>query len=96
MNYVTLVSKVDISYVVNMLARFSNNPSELHWRAVKHVMKYLKSTSVISLTYNEGTNDELVGYSNSDYASDLTKRKSTSGYVFMLNGRPIAWLSSLQ
>lgn len=96
LNYVALISRPDISYAVNILARFSNSPSELHWKAVKHVMRYLKSTIKFSLCYSGKAEDELVGYCDSDYAGDLAERKSTSGYIFMLHGGPIAWSSSLQ
>lgn len=59
-------------------------------------MKYLKGTIGFLLCYNGKTEDGLVGYCDSDYAGDLMKGKSTSGYIFMLYGGPIAWSSSLQ
>lgn len=96
LNYIAQISRPDISYVVSNLARFSNNPSELHWRAAKHLMKYLKGTISLSLCYNGERQDKLVGYCDSDYAGDLEARKSTSGYIFMLHEGPIAWSSSLQ
>ncbi|WP_176691529.1 Ty1/Copia family ribonuclease HI, partial [Enterobacter cloacae complex sp. GF14B] len=36
------------------------------------------------------------GYTDSDYAGDLDKRRSTSGYVFTLVGGAISWRSRLQ
>ena len=30
-------------------------------------------------------NGELMAYTDSDYAGDINDRKSTSGYVFLLN-----------
>lgn len=38
----------------------------------------------------------MIGYYDSDYASELKERRSTSGYVFLLHGGPIAWSSKLQ
>ena len=38
----------------------------------------------------------MVGYADSDYAGDLTSRRSTSGYVFMLAGGAISWMSKRQ
>lgn len=84
LNYIAQISRPDISFVVSSLARFSNNPSEIHWRAAKHVMKYLKGTIGLSLCYNEETQDKVVGYSDSDYAGNPIARRSTSGYIFML------------
>lgn len=40
--------------------------------------------------------ESLIGYSDSDFAGDLDTRKSTSGYIFMLNGGPISWSSQKQ
>uniref|UniRef100_A0A3Q7IZP5 Reverse transcriptase Ty1/copia-type domain-containing protein n=1 Tax=Solanum lycopersicum TaxID=4081 RepID=A0A3Q7IZP5_SOLLC len=38
----------------------------------------------------------LVGYCDSDYAGDLDKRRSTSGYVFTIANAPVSWKSTLQ
>ncbi|KAG8500107.1 hypothetical protein CXB51_003710 [Gossypium anomalum] len=38
----------------------------------------------------------VIGYVGSDYAGDLDKRRSTTGYVFTLAGGPISWKSTLQ
>ena len=37
----------------------------------------------------------LVGYVDSDYASDLNKRRSTDGYLFIMVVVPICWRSTL-
>ena len=39
---------------------------------------------------------DLIGFTDSDWESDKTDRKSTSGYVFMLSEGPISWLSKKQ
>ena len=39
---------------------------------------------------------ELVGYTNSDFQSDIDSRKSTSGYVFTFGGGAISWRSVKQ
>jgi len=39
---------------------------------------------------------QLEGYVDSDYAGDIDTRRSTSGYVFMLNGGAISLGSKLQ
>ncbi|KAK2579959.1 hypothetical protein KPH14_007639 [Odynerus spinipes] len=84
LNYLATVSRPDISYVVGTLARYSNNPHEVHWKAVKRVMQYLKYTSDVSLCFGNDTSNKLTGYCDSDYAGQLEERKSTSGYVFLL------------
>jgi len=39
---------------------------------------------------------ECIGYVDSDYAGDLDKRRSTTGYVFTLSQAPMSWCSILQ
>jgi len=96
LNYIATVSRPDISYAMNKLARYSNDPQQLHWKAAKRVMKYLKGTIDISLYFHEESSDALIGYCDSDYAGELEERKSTSGYIFLIHGGPIAWSSNLQ
>ena len=38
----------------------------------------------------------MIGYSDADWGSDLDERKSTSGYVFLLNNGAITWSSKKQ
>lgn len=38
----------------------------------------------------------MIGYCESDYAGDLDDRKSTIGYVFMMNNGAASWSSKKQ
>ncbi|XP_073136896.1 3-ketoacyl-CoA synthase 11-like [Henckelia pumila] len=42
------------------------------------------------------TNQDLQGYVDADMSGDLDDRKSTTGYVFILCGTTISWVSMLQ
>ena len=46
-------------------------------------------------TFNNN-NDYVCGFVYSNFACDLDKRRSTSGYVFTLVGGAISWMSKLQ
>jgi hypothetical protein len=48
------------------------------------------------LIYKKSNNSQLVGFTDSDYASDIEDRKSTSGYIFMYGDCVISWNSSKQ
>ena len=37
-----------------------------------------------------------MGYSDADWAGDVNDRKSTSGYLFMMNGGAVTWKSKKQ
>jgi hypothetical protein len=55
----------------------------------------LGGTANLGLQFSQ-SNSVLTGYCDADYAADLDKRKSTSGYVFLLNNAAISWASKLQ
>lgn len=89
--YLATCTRPDIMHAVNQLSRFNANPGPKHWEAVKHLFRYLRGTCGLKLRYRKHGNTELVGYADASWASDLDDRKSTSGYIFMLQGGAVAW-----
>ncbi|GKG31313.1 hypothetical protein Tco_0423801 [Tanacetum coccineum] len=75
-----------------------HNPGKIHWEAVKCILRYLKGTSNIRLSFEKSraSPNGVVGYVDSDYAGDLDARKSLSSYIFSHCGSAISWYSSLQ
>ena len=96
--YLMVSTRPDISYTVSVLSRFMQEPRELHWRCVKRLLRYIKTTKDYCLIYtkNKTSKYELVGYSDADYAGSIDDRKSTSGYVFKLNNCIFRWNSAKQ
>ena len=58
-------------------------------------MRYIKGTSDVALCYG-GSKFTVRGYVDSDFAGDLEKRKSTTGYMFTIVGGAVSWVSKLQ
>lgn len=88
------VSRPDISFAVNVLSRYVNNPGQQHINAIKRVIRYLIGSKDYFIKYGESS--DLIGYSDSDFAGDIDSRKSTTGYIFQMNGGPITWCSQKQ
>ena len=59
--------------------------------ALKRVLRYLKGTQDLALTYTRGTTPALVAFSDADWAGDMETRKSTSGNVFLMCGAAVTW-----
>ncbi|KAK0578502.1 hypothetical protein LWI29_011456 [Acer saccharum] len=79
------------------LSRFMQNPSKLHYGTTKRVLRYLKGTSSYGIWYtNNVENFQLCGYSDSDRASSVDDRRSTTGYIFNLGLGAITWSSQKQ
>jgi hypothetical protein len=56
----------DIAFTVSLLSRFMENLGQVHWEAVKRVIRYLKGMRNIRLIYGEGEH-RIVGYTNADW-----------------------------
>lgn len=94
--YLSVNSRPDITYAVGNLARYSSHPTNKHWKALKRVLRYLRGTYDYGILYTKNGDGQLVGYSDADFAGDLNHRKSTSGYVFLVNGGAVSWCSRKQ
>ena len=95
LRYLTL-TQPDLIYSVSYLSRFMSKPYSNHMTAAKRILRYLKGTIDYGLIYKIDKECELMGYCDSDYASDVDDRKSTSGLIFFYRSKPIAWNSSKQ
>ena len=90
----SLTCRPDITQAVNLLSRYTSNPSKTHWMGVKRVIAYLKTTKEKGIVYRKPSvkrnlldvlkNARLVIYSDSDYAGDPDGRRSTSGFAIYL------------
>ena len=86
-------TRPDILHIVNQLLRFLDKPDESHWKAAKHVLRYLKGTTDLRLTFFKNSNSDIIGNSDADWSGDLKDRKSTTGYYFKFEGSggAISW-----
>lgn len=71
-----------------------NDPKEKHMKAVIRVIKYLNGTINYGICYTGETS--LNVYSDSDWASTPSDRKSITGYIVTYSGGPISWKSKKQ
>ena len=94
--YLMVRTRPDIAFALCKLSTFSNNPTDTHWQALKRVFRYLAGTRNRGIVYGGASNEALCGYTDADWAGDYDSAKSTSGYVFTLNGGAISWKSSKQ
>ncbi|KAH9752071.1 hypothetical protein KPL71_014550 [Citrus sinensis] len=94
--YAMVCTRPDISQAVSMVSRYMHNPGKNQWLALKWILRYLYRTVNVGLLFKKDCGQQCVGYCDSDFAGDLDKRRSTTGYVFTLGGGPVSWRSILQ
>ena len=89
-------TRPDLMFVVSLLSRYMERPTDLHLQATKRVLRYLKGTMDYGIFYSKGGNTKLMGFTDSDYAGNLEDRKSTSGHLFLLSSGAVSWSSRKQ
>ncbi|UYV80953.1 K02A2.6-like, partial [Cordylochernes scorpioides] len=93
--YLANSSRPDMTFAVTKLAQFCSNPGERHWQAAKHILRYFQATKNVSLIYKRGS-DDILAFSDSDWANDIDDRRSTSGSPVTINGCLVSWRSKKQ
>ncbi|XP_074346479.1 secreted RxLR effector protein 161-like [Apium graveolens] len=86
----------DIAFSVNLLARHSSAPTRRHWYGVKHIFRYLRSTTNMGLFYSNKSKAVLTGYGDAGYLSHPDKAQSQTGYLFTYGDTAISWRSVKQ
>jgi hypothetical protein len=100
LQYLANATRPDISYAVNRLAAYMANPSLQHTGALKRILCYLIGTKSYGITYSAAHNKNremnlFHGFTDAAYANS-DGRKSTTGYVYLVGGGAITWMSKKQ
>lgn len=96
--YAAISTRPDICHAVNMISRYLCNPCETHLSAAKRVLRYIKGSTTVGLTFDGSHNQNvsITAYADADWAGDLDDRKSTSGYVIKIGDCVVSWISKKQ
>ena len=78
-------TRPDLGYAVGKLSQYLSEPRQQHWVAVKHILKYLGGISYYELRYLKSEELGILAYSDADWASDQSYRRSITGFCFYLN-----------
>lgn len=92
--YLSTCTRPDIAFTVGCLWRHVAKPTATHLIAAETVLRYLKGMATLALTYGEEA--ILVGYCDAYYAGDKETQRSTTGFLFILNGAAVSWGSKRQ
>ena len=84
------------AFALSVLSCFQANPGPTHWKAMLHLLTYLKGTLSYKITYHKGGSLDPIGFVDADYAGDTNTWRSTAGYLFTVAGGPVSWSSKHQ
>lgn len=86
-----ILTQPDIAYAVNKVCQFMHTPTDVHWQAVKRILRYLSGTSHLGLSVQPYLDYNLVCYTNADWTSSPDDRRSISAYCIFLGANLISW-----
>lgn len=71
-------------------------PTTSDFNILKRILRYVKGTLNMGITFNKNTDFRLRAYSDSDYAGCKTTRRLTGGFCTFLGNNIISWSSMKQ
>ena len=74
--YLADYTRLNIAFLVNLLARYSSAAIKRHWNIIKHVLRYLYGTCDMRLFYSKTLKPQFFGYADVSYLSDPHKARS--------------------
>ena len=98
LQWLVIIIRPDLAYLVSICARFIHNPTLEHWNAAKRIIRYLAGIVDLGLRFGPHStkSGDLIGWTDSSWADCRDTSRATSGYVFQLWNGPIVWSSKRQ
>ena len=100
-----LSTRVNLSFAVHKLAKFSANPGKVHFERLVHLLRYIRDNKPLGLKYHADLNDapvtdllrqaniktknHLMAFSNSSWQDFPDTGRSTGAYIIFYQGGPI-------
>lgn len=89
--YIT-TTRPDLQFVVRLLSRYMSRPTKLHLQATKRVLRYLKVWWILVFGITKKELESYL-YTLSVTLLEMYSKKSTSGYVYLMDDPVVAWSS---
>ncbi|KAG5727436.1 hypothetical protein E4T56_gene11919 [Termitomyces sp. T112] len=98
--YLAMCTRPDIAFAVGVLCKFNACPGPKHWRAVKHLMRYIRSTLDYKIEYSAKAAamppSPYAAFTDADHGGNLDNGRSTTGSILLIAGGAISWISKQQ
>jgi histone deacetylase 1/2 len=90
LQYLTL-TRPDLAFSVNKVCQYLHAPTTAHWTAVKRILRYVKDTSGLGITFRRSSSTLLSAFSDADWVGCLDDRGSTRGFAIFIGPNLVSW-----
>jgi histone deacetylase 1/2 len=80
-----------LAFSVNKVCQYLHASTTAHWTAVKSILRYVKDTFGLGITFCMSPSTLLSAFSDADWAGCLDDRCSTGGFVIFIGPNLVSW-----
>ncbi|XP_019093231.1 PREDICTED: uncharacterized protein LOC109129436 [Camelina sativa] len=95
LQYLTL-TRPDIQFSVNYVCQKMHAPIVSDFQHLKRILRYIKGTTTMGISFSNTTNCKMIVFSDSDYSGCNKTSRSTGGFCTFLGDNIISWSSRKQ
>jgi len=88
--YMTII-RPNLNYAVGVVSQFMQTPRKPHLDAMRCILRYIKHTLQCGIFYEANNQLQVHGYTDVDWASIVSYRRSTSGFMFSFGSGVVSW-----
>jgi len=90
------ITRPDLSYAVRVVSQFMETQRKPHLDAVRCILRYIKHTLQCGIFYETKSQLQVHGYTDVNWASNVSDRRSTNGFMFSFGSGAVSWSSKKQ
>jgi hypothetical protein len=79
-----MLTRPNIAFAVNKVCQYLSQPTDVHWKVVKRIPRYVKGTIDTGLNFRKSPSSSTSVFTDADWAGCFDDRRSTSSFVVFL------------
>lgn len=95
LQYLTLM-RPNLQFAVNYICQKMHAPTENDFHLFKRVLRYLRGTTDLGISFDSTSDSTVKAYSDSDWGGFPDTRRSTGGFCTFLGSNLISWSAQKQ
>ncbi len=94
--YAAIYMYLNIFFILKWLSQYLSDSAKHYKHVFKKLLWYIWLIINLKIMYELNKSQDLLKYSNSDYASDKLDRRFILDYIFLLKEESVLWVSQKQ